>query len=214
MLSHVLAMKGTNPEEALELATRATELEPGAPGHQLNVARILMVMQRVDEAAKLGERVLASTTSEQERAEAQSFLLSARDYQARMIETKRREEERKARADQAQQQVGNVQAPGKEAKEAVSRDSVSASSPALEGRVLAINCAFPSVMDLVLEVEGKQHRFHTDDFYAVQYAAEDKPGRSDFQPCKELEGVHVRLEYIPTPGREHLGEIKSVLIRK
>jgi tetratricopeptide (TPR) repeat protein len=214
MLSSVLAMKGTNLVEALEFATRAAELEPGVPGHHLNLARILMVMQRMDEAVKLGERVVASSTSEQERAEARSFLLSVRDYQAQMSEAKRREEELKARVSQAQQQVENVQAPGKEPKEAAPRDAGSTSTAALDGLVRAVTCAFPSVMDLILEAGGKQYRFHTDDFYAVQYAAADKPGRSDFQPCKELEGLQVRLEYVPTPGREYLGEIKSVLIRK
>jgi hypothetical protein len=82
----------------------------------------------------------------------------------------------------------------------------------VRGWIRAVKCEFPAVMDIVLEADGKQVKLHVENHYEVKFAAVGKPGRNDFQPCAELEGKLVFVEYLTVSGREFAGLIQSILI--
>lgn len=85
-------------DEALPLARKAAELEPGVLVHHLNIAGILLSLENVDEALRLGQRVRNSAKTPQDIAMADSFLEHAHRQQQYLAERKRYEEELKANA--------------------------------------------------------------------------------------------------------------------
>ena len=89
MLSRVLVLEGLRPSEALEYANKAANLEPAEPGHWINVAEILLVLARDDEARQIGERLLKRAHNQQEYAEAETLLLKIKTRQPRVRQTDR-----------------------------------------------------------------------------------------------------------------------------
>jgi hypothetical protein len=67
---------------------------------------------------------------------------------------------------------------------------------------------------LILDSNGVQCRLHAENFYEVQYWAVDAPGKTGFDPCGELEGKRVEIEYLSVAGQEFSGLIRTVAIQK
>jgi hypothetical protein len=69
-------------------------------------------------------------------------------------------------------------------------------------------------MDVVLDSGGKLQKLRADNYYQVQYWAIEAPGKTGFQPCEELDGKHVEIEFLTVSGQEYSGLIKTVAIKK
>jgi tetratricopeptide (TPR) repeat protein len=82
MLSQTLMMKRDREtaSEALELALKASRLEPSDLNHNINVGKILMAMDRYVDAYSLGHRILAGARTEADREKAESFLSMVNRY--------------------------------------------------------------------------------------------------------------------------------------
>ena len=82
MLSQTLMMKSDREmaPEALELALKASRLEPSDLNHNINVGKILMAMNKYADAYSLGHRILASARTEADREKAESFLSMVNRY--------------------------------------------------------------------------------------------------------------------------------------
>jgi len=106
MLSRVLRVQASRLPEALDLAMKAADLEPGESRHWVNAGQILVAMGRYDEAKRIGDR------------------------------------------------------------------------------------------------------------RQVRYRREDSSDMSGFEPCRELEGKRVRIEYLSVAGREYSGVILTVVLEK
>jgi hypothetical protein len=83
-------------------------------------------------------------------------------------------------------------------------------SVTLEGIVFEVNCIYPAVMELTIEVDGKLHKFHAANYYEIQYMAIGGEPQQELQPCTDLNGRRVRVEFIATPGEGYAGEIQKV----
>jgi len=243
-LAGVLAMEEATSEEALELARKAVELEPGVLNHQLMLANVLMMMKEVDEAIQLGERVEALAKSVADRAAAERFLSSARRYRDSLTEFERtqeegrmqrrqwedqrkvypekQEEQEKAKreydeAEKERQQALKERAEALNKHEEAERGYLEKVGKAkaqgkttLEGVVFEVNCIYPAVMELTIEVEGRLHRLHAANYFEIQYMAIGGKPRQDLQPCTDLNGRRVKVEFIATPGEAYAGEIQKV----
>ena len=69
-------------------------------------------------------------------------------------------------------------------------------------------------MDLVLDSNGKLQKLRAENYYQVQYWAVDAPGKTGFEPCDELEGKRVEIEFLSVSGQEYSGLIRTVAIQK
>ncbi len=223
-LSYVMLRIGGKSEEALELASKAALLEPGELSHRFNVVSILLEMKRYDDARTVCKNTLKLADTETERRQAESMLLVIDNSQQRMLESQRRAEALKEDArlrearrlenrkleEQRQTQMDNrrqsADRPGPEIK--------TGPSIKLSGRIRSVVCGDPATMDVVIESKGTQRRLRTENYYNVQFWAANAPGKSGFEPCVELDGKSVEIEFLSVSGREFSGIIKTVIIEK
>jgi hypothetical protein len=69
-------------------------------------------------------------------------------------------------------------------------------------------------MNVVLDSNGKLRKLRAENYYQVQYWAVEAPGKTGFEPCEELDGKRVEIEFLTVSGQEYSGLIKSVAIQK
>jgi len=208
MLSQTLMMQKEQEtiSEALELALKASRLEPSDLNHNINVGRILVAMERFVDAHSLGHRILASALTEDEREKAESFLSIVDQHWE--IEKRRRsvaESEEEAQSEE-ETHIGTVDSPAHRIK--------TGSAGKMMGFVRSVKCDFPAIMDMVLDSDDNQFRLHAENYYEIQYWAVGAPRKSDFQPCEELIGKQVEVEFLSVFDQEFSGFVKTVTIQK
>jgi tetratricopeptide (TPR) repeat protein len=210
MLSQILASQETARAEALDLAKKAAEIEPEMITHQIQVGRILLAMGKIDEAIGLGQRLLAAARSDNEKQLVESFFRTAQSHQRLMLEAKQRQE---ARARGAVPPPGTNKEPNAQSQ-VVAQPAGTGPAVKIAGVIQTVKCGSPATMDVVLDAGGKQIRLRAQNHYQVQYWAVDSAGRDNFQPCKELQGKKVQVEYSPASGLEFAGWIHEIWIEK
>ena len=62
-------------------------------------------------------------------------------------------------------------------------------------------------MDIVIESDGMQQKFRAENYYRVQYESVGGPGKTGFEPCEDLEGKTVRVDFQSVSGQEFAGFI-------
>lgn len=200
-MAEVLAASEASLDTALEFSLKAIELEPGVLGHQLVMSHVLLRMNKVDLAIRYAEQVEAAAESARDRMEAGEFLEMARQYKS--IGSRSGLEDEYENRDSTEGEHPEA------FRSAGSRESAS-----LEGTVSDVSCFDPAGMELVLDSGGNSHRLHVDDYYGIRFTAVDyKPGET-FQPCTDLQGKRVVVEYVATPGSTYGGEIRAIGIYK
>jgi predicted Zn-dependent protease len=85
-----------------------------------------------------------------------------------------------------------------------------AGTHAVEGVVLAVRCFDPAVMELTLEGDEKQNLFHISNYYDIPFMAIGRPPEGEFNPCADLGGKKVKIEYTATPETDYTGEIQTL----
>lgn len=80
----------------------------------------------------------------------------------------------------------------------------------LEGVVFMVNCIDPAVMEIMIETDGSRSKFHIANYFDVQFRTVDyKPDRG-LNPCTDLIGRRVIINFIATPGAAYAGEIQDL----
>ncbi len=236
-LANLYARRREKLEEALALARRAAQLEPGEASYHRGVAEILLRMGRVEEATKLADRLLAEAKSPEDRTAATALADRARKFQ-QYAEEKKRNEERMAvaaaekkryeeelaaarereRQRRASEPPGPArQDPAKQEEEArptlKHRDPVPGQRSVADGVIQAVRCKPPSLMEVTLEVVGSTVVLHSKDLRRVEYFSSDWEPPDNFDACAHLKGLRVRVVYTVVPGTAYAGEIVSVEVK-
>lgn len=223
ILSELLAAQREKLPEALELAQKAAALEPANLGHRLGIAAVLAAMDRTDEAAARTEKVLAIARKEEDRAAAQTLLSRIQEHRKRIHEVKRGAEEREEENRKAEERLRmerdlearlKAQQMEKQKQKTPEVPVKAGSGRKVSGIIRSVRCDYPAVMNLVLDSDGKLQKLRAENYYKVQFWAVDAPGRTGFEPCDELEGKHVEIEFLSVPGQEYSGMIRTVAIQK
>lgn len=98
-LAGFYAMRGEKLDEARMLSLHAVTLEPGNIRYRINGGSILLRMNRVDDAVHVATLTLSMANTTQDKAAAQAFLESARQYQEYLASAARNNQELKTSAD-------------------------------------------------------------------------------------------------------------------
>jgi hypothetical protein len=208
--------------EALELARKAASLEPADLSHRINIGRILLMMDKDNEAYATAVQVMAIAKSDADRGEAESLLFAINKRRETSIEENRRAEAIK----QEFKKMEEGRARDKELEEqiraqAAMRQEAAAPAPVKTGAALkasgiirSVKCDYPAVMDVVLDENGKLQKLHADNYYQVEYWAVGSSGKNGFEPCDELAGSRVEIEFLTVAGQDYSGLIKTVAITK
>jgi tetratricopeptide (TPR) repeat protein len=225
MLSQILMMQRKEDAltEALSLGVKAAELEPAELRHSINVGRILMEMEKYEEARSLAERILAVAREEPERGQAETLILAVQRREDRILEAKRREQAWREGSGgmEERQRTRGIREDSRESE--LADQTWDGESPPskiktgadlkVSGLIGSVKCDFPARMEIVLDSGGKQIRLLADNYYEVQYWAVGAPGKTGFQPCEELEGMYVEIGFMSVLDQDFAGLIKTVAIK-
>ena len=232
LYSHILQNQN-RLKEALEAAQTAANLEPGVLSHSLNVAAIMAAMGKMEEAETRAKQILALARTDQDRIQAESFMNSIRSFREqqqlspgqmgrprmgsrktqeqidpRILEQQelvRKQEEEKYRAYEENEK--------KQKAEAALRSQLKP-GPAgtLPGIIQSVECKYLATMEVIVKSKDKEHKLYAENYYKVQYGAIGKPARADFNPCDELGGKKVQVEFLSVVDENLTGLIQSIII--
>ncbi len=218
LLAGTLLRENARLPEALELGLQATKLEPAELRHWLNVCQILATMGRYDEASQIASDVAKAAESERDRNMAQSIISEITTRREWSLEAKKRDEALRQQAKEREERRRK----NTEAAEQVQPDLLQ-SGPAnpsvapvkrgpagrITGVVKSVKCDYPAIMDIVIESDGMQQKFRAENYYRVQYESVGGPGKTGFEPCEDLEGKTVRVDFQSVSGQEFAGFIQK-----
>ncbi|MBI3484066.1 MAG: DUF1570 domain-containing protein [Acidobacteria bacterium] len=226
------AMRGNKMEDALQLAIRAAQLEPGVLVHHINTALVLLRMNRAEEAVGIAQRALKAARTEEDRARIQSFLSEAARFQEYQAQKKRYEEETAAYRKQQEEDTARYEQEQKAAEEAARqqeaaapKDSKPGKSPAgvarpapqrssVEGKVTEVTCGPPAAIYIALTAAGKFVTLHADNYFKIEFYSINWKPPDDFQPCRDLSGLTLKVTYNAVVGKPYIGEVLQVEVKK
>jgi tetratricopeptide (TPR) repeat protein len=210
-LSQLLLKNKSDLDEALEYADKGAELEPGRLSYKLNIAYIMALMDKVDEAYALGQRALsAARNDDQDRGQAESLLSwiqSLRDRKALLQGFSQKTPKEPVLVNRKEE----MEAEKKRQERSAGIASLKTGSVVkLRGVIQTVQCQYPAVMDIIFDASAKQYPLHAENYLEVGYKATIPLAQID--PCKDLEGKQVDMEYLPVEGEDFSGLIRLITI--
>jgi len=214
MLAMAYATQDTRLEEALRLARRAVELEPGVFEHQLRVGNVLLRMERADEAQRIAQRVAATAKKEEDRVAATAFLEQLR--KVKEFAAKREKYERQVAAEQKALEEHRLQraAPSTNLREAGQAVAPGDANASLEGNIRGVNCPGGNSLELTIEHSGGTFKLLSSNYLLIEYYGAEWQPPKDFQPCKDLAGHRARVTYRVAASQSFAGEILAIEVKK
>ena len=233
-LSILLRKKGSYPE-ALACARKLESMQPGILIHKIHVANIMADMGKIDDAYEYGRRVSAIARDENDRKLAASFMTwitSARDQRLLMKRMQEAESERmRMRKQREPELLVKKPYPGSESneerKQAGDRPAVTrreeieklasverGPSVRIEGIIKSVTCEAPEILDVTLDSNGVSKILYSDHYSAIRIHYTAAALQKDFQPCRDLEGRRVEIEYQIISSKYFSGCIESITVQK
>jgi tetratricopeptide (TPR) repeat protein len=211
-LAALLAMRRRNLDEARLTALRAAQLEPGNLIYRMNMANVLLQMERGQDAVDVIHAAMHLASSPQEIQMAVDFLQHAEEYAQAQKESRSYSEQM------------NTAATEVETTSHVAEPNVTANSPAHEeappsrphhfvvGVLQNVHCNTPA-MDLNVVSGKKTLGLHANNYFKVEYSVLNVTLKGDLKPCADLEGRPAKVEYVDS-AREGAALLVAIEIHK
>lgn len=217
MLALAYTTQDKRLDEALRLARHAVELEPGDLDFQLRVASVLLRMERIAEAERIAQRVSIAAKSEVDRAAAAEFLAHIRNFQQFLAQKKKYDAQLAAEQKSLDERRLQRPAPPANPPQQAARDTAPPAeiNAAIEGTIASAACPDASSLDLLIENSAGTTKLHSANFVAIEYFGADWQPPKDFQPCKHLPGLRVKIIYrVAAAEKTFAGEIIAIEVKK
>ncbi len=224
-------------DEALEMITRAVELDPGNVAYRLDAAQIRVQRKEFSNAIAVLQSAtkVAKTPEEQERVKAR--LESMERFQ------QQRAEAQTMQAGETQPEAALRNAAGASTGPAPQELNQGATITDSEGRVLhpvilpsaehiyppgppdgpkhtvkgvlrSVSCFYPKGITLSVDGSGKAVPLYSNDMYGIQYSAANFTPGKDLNPCQEFEGMKASVTYAEVKNQPVAGQIVAVELSK
>jgi tetratricopeptide (TPR) repeat protein len=189
-----LAMRHQHLDEARLMALSAIQLEPANVSYRMNMANILLQMERGDDAVTVIRNALHLASSPQEIAMAENFLLHAEAYVQDQKQNRRFSEQTKAGT--AAVEVTSHTAEAEIGADSAAHEEVLPNGPHhfVTGVLKNVRCNTPA-MDLNVISAGKTLGLHSGNYFKIDYSALGLTLKADLNPCADLEGRPAKVEY-------------------
>ncbi len=214
-----------NLDEALRLAERATELEPGSHSSQLTLGKLLLASGRLDDARRVARRIRAGAETERDRQFAQELdaaiasfaAMLNRQRQAAQFSAQGRRGGRRLEESLSEQEKKESQA----AKETTQEENQEADKarPEWQGRRVKAEGTISEVtcrgrgMELQLDFGGLFVRLQASNYEDVEYLATRWQPPPNFLPCQHLKNRKAEVTYVVVQEKPFIGEIVSIEVR-
>ncbi len=235
-LAMFYSLRPETHEKAVQAALKAAQLEPGELHYALNLAQTLLHTDRVEEARKLGQRILEAAHTPEIRIAAANFmgqvdryiefLAQKKQFEAQAAaERKRYEEEARSSKEQLKtdQQVGLDDKPGATpASEPSPKDSAGGSAARVAGprrysaigKITQVTCSAPEMIVSTVSATGFILKLHAANYFKVEYLATSWKPPEAFNPCVHLKGLSGNFTYSLAVGKPYDAEIISIEVKR
>ena len=206
-----LAMQRKNLEEAHSMGLTAISLDPMNVGYRINVANILMTMEKGENAIEVLRAAAKLTKTPQESQMVADVLARAQEYvdaQSQFADSQRRLSE-----DQMSNSDGTVTEGTvpklKRRPQFVPKGPHRFAVGVLKG----VSCDNPS-LDLTVSGSGKSLSLHVDNYFKVPYTALGFEPSKDLNPCTDLENRPAKVEYVESANPSVAAQLVSIELHK
>ncbi len=213
LLSFVLVGQKEKQSEALAMAGKAVELAPLEFRYHVDLGRILLAMDQHEEACSYGQKLVAQARTAVDRQMARSFLSTAEGF---LNETRPSEQpmlDKPVGYGESVEESDDWKEKWEEQNRLIREANlpVETGPPGeIQGLVRSVKCKYPAVMDVVIASGENLHSLRARNYYDVAYWFAEDPGLDEYDPCRELEGKHVKIGYITALKQEYSGLIEKI----
>jgi len=214
MLAAFLGMHHKNLDEARLMALNAISLDPGNIRYRINVANVLLTMEKSQDAIQVLSVAakLAKTPAEsQMAADALTRAQEYADAQAKFAERQRQytsEQDGNASvnlSDKTAEPIATLKRRPEFVPKGPHRFAV--------GVLKSVTCSNPG-LDLTVSSKGKDLPLHVDNYYNVSFSALGFEPSQDLNPCTDLENRPAKVEYVESANSSVAAQIISVELHK
>ena len=200
-----------NLDEAHRMALTAVQLDPGNVAYRVNSASVLIQMQRAKDAADVLRAALRVAKSPAETAMVQNALMHAEAFanalELEKEQDRRLEEEREANA------KADAAAAEDERAEIPEQELLKRPHHFLVGRLQNVHCRDPR-LDLTVATDSKTLLLHSRNYYKIAFTVLGFTPKGTLNPCKDLEGMTAKIEYVEIPGKPAATHVVAIELRK
>jgi Flp pilus assembly protein TadD len=215
-LCRFLGMRHRDLEEARMMGLNAVELEPTNISYRLNVANVLLMMERGKDAETVIRNAMHLAKTPQETATAENFLLHTEEYVEAQDERRKFNEEMKAGTAQVTATSTVAEAADVSAAPSPSppREETVPDGPYhfMVGVLKDVHCNAPA-MDLNLVSNGKTLGLHTGNYFKLSFSVLNFTLKGDLNPCVDLEGKPAKVEYAESASK-HAAVVVAIELHK
>jgi len=229
-LASVMGRLGKDLPNALAIARRAVQLEPGFQGFQLVEANLQMQMGQVAEGRAIAERLVTTAKTPEDRANAETLLARIKDFQQQFEMHKAAEEQDRAESERFKKELEESKRLRQERAAEENRQEGEAAAQVqrtLEGnpggkftpgwssgRITAVSCKDSPGLEMTLQGSLNQSRLHSANYFKMEFTRTTWTPPDPFDPCKHLLGHTVAISFRKYENSPYDGEIVSVEVRK
>lgn len=210
-LAVLLAMQRKNLDEARMMGLTAITLDPSHVGYRINVANVLMAMDKSDSALQVLEAASKLAKTPEDSQMVADALARRQEYVDAEAQISEQQRARDASV-HSRQTIG---------------ETTDANIPALKhrafvpkgphrfalGRLQKVTCESPG-LDLTVVVNGKPLLLHADNYYKVPFSTLGFQPSGDLNPCADLENRPARVEYVESANPAVSAQLLSVELHK
>jgi len=212
-LAIALASRHENLEEARMAALQAISLDPSEVAYRMNIAHILLMLQKPQSAIEVLQAAQKLTKTPGQTQMVADALTRAEEY----LEMQTKFAERK----QAQSADRNPEFSAVRDEEAAAnvpelkhRDFVAKGPHRFATGVLKSVSCQASELDLTISATGKEISMHTDNYFKITFSALGFQPNSEFNPCTELENRTAKVEYLESATPSTAAKVVSIELHK
>lgn len=207
-LAVFLARHHRDLDEAHMMGLTAVSLEPENIGYRINVAYVLLTMQRPEPAIQVLQNAAKLAKTPEEIIQVNNILMSAQTFASAQ-----------QRRSEVQNQAGNAQVDVQTQVDAAPASAhhvpfvPKGPHHYLIGVLKDVHCNNPE-MDLTVTSKVKNLSLHADNYFQIQFTALNFTPQGDLNPCKDLEGQPAKVEYVESADESVSPRVLSVELHK
>lgn len=214
-LAVFLGSRHRSLEEAQMMGLSAVTLDPGNVGYRMNVANVLMAMERPQAAVMVLQAAAKLAKTPEESQWIDNALVHAQEFQ---LERERVQTQQKFMDEQDKSlpaTSGSTGASTDTARPRLVRREFVPTGPHrfVTGVIQDVHCDSES-MDLAVKAGGKTISLHSDNYYKISFSALGFQPSSDLKPCSDLQGRPAKIEYQESADKSVTAHLLSIELHK
>jgi tetratricopeptide (TPR) repeat protein len=211
-LATFLGLRRRNLEEARMMGLNAVGLEPTNLSYRLNVANLLLMMERGKDAEAVIRYAMHFAKTPQETDMAENFLQHTEEYAQAQEKSRQFNEQLKSGASQVTASGNVPEAEGASASPPPEEPVPNGPYHFMVGVLKDVRCNAPA-MDLNLVSGGKTLGLHTGNYFKLPFSVLNFTLKGDLNPCADLEGKPAKVEYVESASK-HSAVVVAIELHK